>query len=85
MNADEVGRRLLACRDADFAWMLGEGPGRPGLPRPPGGGATPGALAVVRSINAAAGDDADPATWLLVVGAEVVGLCGNELSWTSRA
>lgn len=68
---------LEPCRDSDFAWFLTGRGGRPGLRLPPGGVDTPEALVVVRSIHAAAGGDAAPPTWMMVVGDEVVGLCGR--------
>jgi len=71
------GLRLAPCRDADFAWMLGEAAGRDGLRLPPGGVDAPEGVRLVRSIHRAAGGDADPATWLMIVDDEVVGLCGR--------
>ena len=71
------GLRLVPCRDADFAWMLGEAAGRDGFRLPPGGVDAPEGVRLVRSIHRAAGGDADPATWLMIVDDEVVGLCGR--------
>jgi RimJ/RimL family protein N-acetyltransferase len=70
--------RLLACRDADFLWMMGLGaaPKRRRLRLPPGGVDDPAALAVVRAIQEAVGGDDRPGTWMMVAGGEVVGLCG---------
>jgi GNAT superfamily N-acetyltransferase len=69
--------RLETCRDADFPWMLGEGPGRVGARLPPGGVDLPEVLAVVRGIHSAAGGDAAPSTWMIICDDEVVGLCGR--------
>ena len=68
---------LAPCREADFAWMLGETAGRGDLRLPPGGVDAPEVLRLVRSIHLSAGGDADPATWLMIVDGEVVGLCGR--------
>ncbi len=70
--------RLIACRDADFLWMMGLGPAPRGrrLRLPPFGVDDPAALAVVRSIQEAVGGDDRPGTWMMVAAGEVVGLCG---------
>ena len=57
--------------------MLGEADGRDGLRLPPGGVDAPEVVRLVRSIHRSAGGDADPATWLMIAGREVVGLCGR--------
>jgi RimJ/RimL family protein N-acetyltransferase len=67
---------LLAVRDADFDWMLGGAPTRPGLSLPPGGVDSPETLAVVRAIHAAAEASGRPGSWMMIADGEVVGLCG---------
>ncbi len=67
---------LVEIRDADFPWLLGGEPTRPGLSLPPGGVDTPETLAIVRTIHAALGGDGQPGSWMMVEDGEVVGLCG---------
>ena len=70
--------RLIAARDAHFAWMLGEDRRPPGLLAPPGGLAEDAALSTLR--EAVAGG---ARTWLVAQRAgadafEAVGLCGTK-------
>ncbi|MDR3513543.1 MAG: GNAT family protein [Caulobacteraceae bacterium] len=67
---------LVAAEDADFAWMLGEGPGRPGLVLPPGGVDDPVNLAQVRAMCGKLRGAHDRGAWMIVCDGEVVGLCG---------
>lgn len=66
---------LVAVEDADFAWMLGEAPGRAGLAAPPGGVDDPAVLAIVRRMTAALLKAHDRGSWMMVEAGEVVGLC----------
>ena len=73
--------RLIAARNAHFAWMLGEGRRAPGLRAPPGGVEAEAALRILREACAAGG----ARTWLMAAAEgpgqgplEVVGLCGTK-------
>jgi RimJ/RimL family protein N-acetyltransferase len=66
---------LIAAEDGDFAWMLGEGPGRAGLRLAPGGVDAPEVLAIVRGLAARLRETHDRGAWMMVEDGEVVGLC----------
>jgi RimJ/RimL family protein N-acetyltransferase len=68
--------RLIEAEDADFAWMLGQGPGRAGLTLPPDGVDTPENLGVVRAIRSRLALAGVQGSWMMVADGEVVGLCG---------
>ncbi len=68
--------RLIQMIDADFSWLMGEGPAPAGLRVPPGGVDDAEALDVVRDIHAALVWAGARGTWMMVAGGEVVGLCG---------
>lgn len=67
---------LVATEDTDFEWMLGRGPGRPGLTLPPGGVDHEKTLHIVRQMNAKLLQVHDRGAWMIVRSGEVVGLCG---------
>ncbi len=66
---------LIATNDADFVWMLGEGPGRLGLELPPGGVDSEKILRIVRLIHVELLKTHDRGAWMIVKDSEVVGLC----------
>jgi len=69
--------RLLEAGDADFEWMIrGEPREHRGLSLPPGGVDDVATLEHVRGIARALAARDCKASWLMVVGDEVVGLCG---------
>jgi RimJ/RimL family protein N-acetyltransferase len=67
--------RLVETLDADFAWMLGQGPGRPGLALPPGGVDCEAVLQVVRRVHRSVLDAHGRGAWMMVKDQEAVGLC----------
>lgn len=66
---------LIAAEDSDFAWMLGETAGRPGLRLTPGGVDAPPVLSLVRGLAADLRQAYGPGAWMMVEDGEVVGLC----------
>jgi RimJ/RimL family protein N-acetyltransferase len=68
---------LVEVDDDDFAWMLlDEPPRRNGLTVAPGGVDEPAVLAQVRRLTARVHAGRCRGGWMIVVGDEVVGLCG---------
>jgi RimJ/RimL family protein N-acetyltransferase len=65
---------LVPAGEADFLWMLGEGPSDKDLRAPPGGVDDPVVIGIVRRMAAAMPPDFGAGCWLMVVGDEVVGL-----------
>lgn len=68
--------KLIAAQDYHFAWMLGETAAPVRLQLPPGGVDTAETLTMLRNLRKELRRSACRASWLIVAGAEVVGLCG---------
>ena len=66
---------LIATEEADFEWMLGEGPGRDDLMLPRGGVGDEETLRIVSRMNAELLRTHDRGAWMIVRNGEVVGLC----------
>ncbi|MGP6156286.1 MAG: GNAT family N-acetyltransferase [Vulcanimicrobiaceae bacterium] len=68
---------MLELEDADFDWMLGNGPDtNRGLRLPPGGADDPVTLAHVRAITRSLHAAGSRTSWMVVCDGELVGLCG---------
>lgn len=66
---------LIAMDDADYAWMIGEGPGQHGLSIVEGGVAPAEVLAMLRGVQAGLAGGVDhPLAWMIVEQREVVGM-----------
>lgn len=74
-SATAVTTTLLPAEDAHFRWMLGRGEGPSGLSLPPGGVDAPEILRIVRQMTHRLHEAGCRASWLMLYGNEVVGLC----------
>ncbi len=66
---------LVEAVDADFAWLLDEGPARRGFTLAPGGIEPPDVMVIVRRMSADLRDAGCDGSWLIVHAGEVVGTC----------
>lgn len=71
---------LVPIEDAHFLWMLGKGPAPDAsLALPPGGVDEPETLRIVRDLTRRLHASDSRASWMIVAGGEVVGLCSYKL------
>lgn len=67
--------KLIEARDRHFAWMLGKIKTMPGLKLPPGGVDIPETLILLRNLTSQLRKEGCRASWMVVSGREVIGLC----------